>query len=297
MRWEDVVSNPPLQVKPGDRDSFLAQGYLVFPELVGGDELSRLQRGLADLIEQSRSLTESTTLFDLEAGHSSEHPRLRRAACVDDGDPVFWEFCSTSVLPDIASDILGPDLRFRDAFANLKWADGGAAVDWHQDLAFYPHTNSGTCQFIVALDDITASNGPLTVIPGSHLEGMYSHYADDGAWIGAIPLDRVGEANLGNVRQITGRAGTVSVHQSLMLHYSAPNHSDTSRPVLVVTYAAADAAPYTAPPYKSSHYGEIVRGSEPGVAHHEEMTVILPPDWSHGYTSIFEHQESTPQEK
>ena len=296
MRWDDVVSNAPLHLDEAERGRFASDGYLAFAGLIGHDELDDLQRALADLVDQSRSLTASNGTFDLEIGHSHDNPRLRRVACVDDSDSVFWRFCSTSVLVDIAADILGPEVRFRDAFANLKWAEGGAAVDWHQDLAFYPHTNSGTCQFIVALDDITEANGPLTVIPGSHRDGMYSHYADDGTWIGAIPVERVGVDRVASARQITGSAGTVSVHHSLTLHYSAPNHSDASRPALVVTYAAADAAPYTAPPYTSSHYGEIVRGVEPGVAHHEEMTVILPPDWSHGYTSIFDHQHSATDE-
>ena len=77
--------------------------------------------------------------------------------------------------------------------------------------------------------------------------------------------------------------------------------SSQGRPVLVLTYSAADAIPYTAPAYPSSRYGVLVRGEEPGYAHHEELHVPMPPDWSDGYTSIFAHQEDQghqePQEK
>ena len=86
---------------------------------------------------------------------------------------------------------------------------------------------------------------------------------------------------------------TALVHHSCTLHGSASNQSDRGRPVLVITFAAADAIPYTAAPYPSSHYGKLVRGKEPRFAHHEELSVPLPPDWSSGYTSIYAHQEET----
>jgi hypothetical protein len=44
-------------------------------------------------------------------------------------------------------------------------------------------------------------------------------------------------------------------------------------------------------PYPSSHYGQLVRGSEPGYPHHEGLQMPLPPDCSAGYTSIFAHQD------
>lgn len=292
MRWNDVCSTPPRVIGDSGRRQWDELGYLAFSGMLGGVELKRLTAALGTIIEASRSLSESTHLLDLDAGHRSDSPRLRRAALIDDVDTVFWDFCRNSVLVDIAADVLGPNVRFRDAFANLKWSGGGAAVDWHQDLAFYPHTNAGTIQFVVALEELTSERGPLTVVPGSHKGPMYSHYDGDGAWVGAIGIEKLDAAMIDSAVQITGPAGSVSVHHALTLHYSAPNHSDTNRPALVITYSAADAIPYTAPPYRSSHYGQIVRGVEPGIAHHDEMTMILPPDWTHGYTSIFRHQDT-----
>ncbi len=301
MRWEEVCASSPLVIDDSGRERWEERGYLAFPALLAEDQLGSLQAALGAIIEASRSLSESTHLVDLDAGHRADAPRLRRAALIDDIDEVFWDFCRDSVLVDIASDVLGPNVRFRDAFANLKWSGGGAAVDWHQDIAFYPHTNTGTIQFVVALDDLTTERGPLTVVPGSHKGPMYSHYDADGVWVGAIASELLDDAAIESAVQITGPAGSVSVHHALTLHCSAPNHSDRNRPALVITYSAADAIPYTAPPYRSSHYGQIVRGEEPGIAHHEDMTMILPPDWSDGYTSIFRHQdalsaaESTPE--
>lgn len=294
MRWEDVCAQPPRLIGADGHRRWAEDGYLAFPGLIDTATVASLREGLNRIIESSRELTESTHFIDLDRGHTAASPRLRRAACIDDVDDRFWSFCQDSALVDIAADVLGPNVRFRDAFANLKWSGGGAAVEWHQDLAFYPHTNTGTCQFIVVLEDVTSDRGPLRVVPGSHRGPLHSHYAADGTWAGAIDPTTLTDVALDTAVELTGPAGSVSVHHGLMLHQSAPNHSDTSRPALVITYAAADSIPYTAPPYRSSHYGTIVRGEEPGVAHHEDLELILPPDWTHGYTSIFAHQDSPP---
>ena len=56
---------------------------------------------------------------------------------------------------------------------NIKAPEYGAAVEWHQDWAFYPHTNDDLLAIGVALDDCEEENGPLMVIPGSH-KGPYT---------------------------------------------------------------------------------------------------------------------------
>ena len=48
---------------------------------------------------------------------------------------------------------------------NTKFEKGGSAVEWHQDWAFYPHTNDDVLAVGVMLDDVNLSNGPLMVIP------------------------------------------------------------------------------------------------------------------------------------
>ena len=290
MRWEDVCAEPASVVGDDGRTSFREHGFLVLPGLLTESQLQPLRDGLAELVEQSRPLTASTHLLDLEDGHTAKEPRLRRAADIDDTHRAFWNLCSSSVLVDIAADLLGPNVRFREAYANMKWAGGGASVKWHQDLAFYPHTNTGTIQFLVALEDVTDEQGPPLMIAGSHRDSLYSHYDDAGDWLGAIEPARLDHLDLDGAVHVTGTAGTVSVHHGLTVHGSAANYSGRSRPMLIITFAAADALPYTAAPYRSSHHGQLVCGVEPGVAHHEEMTLALPPDWSAGYTSLFDHQ-------
>ena len=292
MKSDEILAIPAAALQQSQRESYFETGYLALPGLFDEAALAPLRKAVDRLLDLSRSVTRSNNQFDLEAGHSATNPRLRRVAYVDDLDETCWSLCADSLITDIAVDLLGPNLRFRDLFVNFKWAGGGAAVNWHQDIAFYPHTNTGTCQFLLALEDVESPQGPLQVIPASHKGPIYSHYDDQGAWTGAISSSDLASAGIDNAVELAGVAGSLTVHHSRTIHGSAANHSDRGRPMLVITYSAADAIPYTAAPYPSSHYGALVRGEQPSQAHHEELMMPLPPDWSAGYTSIFNHQEA-----
>ncbi len=291
MTPEEILAQPACFLTQEQRELFFDQGYLAFPGLIGEAHLRSLRAALAKVVDHSRSLSQSSDRFDLEAGHSADNPRLRRATYLDDFDPILWDLCAKSLVTDAAADLLGPNLRFRELMANFKWASGGAEVKWHQDLVFYPHTHVGTLQFLVLLEDVGPEQGPLQVIPGSHKGPLFEHYDGAGHWTGAIADADLARLPLDRAVALTGPAGTVTVHHSCMVHGSASNQSSSNRPAFVIGYSAADAIAYTAPPYPSSHYCQLIRGQEPRFAHHQALRMPLPPDWSGGYTSIFEHQD------
>jgi hypothetical protein len=291
MHTEEIFTHAPKVISQEQRQVYYDQGYLAFPGLIGPEDLERLRAATSRVVDLARPLTSSNQGFDLEAGHTAERPKLRRAAYLDDLDAAFWDLTSNSVLPDISADLLGPNIRFREMLINFKWAGGGAEVKWHQDIVFYPHTNAGTLQFLVMLEDVGEEQGPLQVVPGSHKLDLYEHYDEAGNWTGAMTETDLARVPMDQAVSLLGPAGTVSVHHSRTVHGSTCNLSSSSRPAIVVTYSAADAVPYTAPSYPSSRYGRLVRGQEPRFAHHEALHMPLPPDWSNGYTSIFEHQE------
>lgn len=290
MRPSDVLSHPARVLTQQEREFFFDQGYVVKKEIISRDWIERLKDGVARLVDKARELTASDGVFDLEAGHSADNPRLRRIAFMEEMDEIFWDFAQNSNLPDLAADLMGPDVRFREAMLNIKWKGGGQAVKWHQDIPFYPMTNFSVAQFLVCLDDVGSEQGPLLVVPESHKGPLYDHYDDDDNWLGFIPDDRLDEAGLDRAVELTGPAGTVTVHHCRALHASRANLSDRSRPVLIIGYAAADNRPYVAPAYRSKFYDTVVRGREARTVHLVGGDMRLPPDWSGGYTSIFDHQ-------
>ena len=65
-------------VSAAERESYLADGYLLLDGLIGEDWLGRLRTVVKGFVEESRRHTASGDLFDLAPGHSAVVPRLRR---------------------------------------------------------------------------------------------------------------------------------------------------------------------------------------------------------------------------
>ena len=216
-------------------------GYLMIENAVTAAELETLRRITYDLVDKSRSATESNDLYDLDEGHSAEHPRLTRIKLPHRQHPFFWELLRNSRITEVLTELLGPDTMLQTSKLNTKAPGGGAAVEWHQDWAFYPHTNDDMLALGLMLEDVDADNGPLMVIPGSHKGPVLSHMAN-GVFCGAIdPGDAAFEHD--KAVTLTGKAGDMTVHHVRTLHGSSPNMSNRNRLILFYECHAADAWP------------------------------------------------------
>ncbi|SMX41675.1 phytanoyl-CoA dioxygenase family protein [Maliponia aquimaris] len=225
-----------------DQRTFYAEnGYLKVEQVVTPAELAELQQVTNDLIEASRQVIESDDRFDLDKGHSAAAPRLTRIKLPHKQHPVYDRILKHSGVTEVLNDLLGPDTVLNTAKLNCKAPGGGAAVEWHQDWAFYPATNDSLLAFGLMLEDVTPENGPLMVIPGSHRGPVLSHHVN-GVFAGAIdPDDTLFEKE--RIVTLTGKAGDMTVHHVRLLHGSAPNLSDRARKILFYECAAADAWP------------------------------------------------------
>lgn len=216
-------------------------GYLVLEGLIQGDMLARMQSATDRLIDASRNVSESNDIYDLDHGHSPDAPRLTRIKLPHKQDAIFEEVLKRSPLTEVLTDLLGADTTLITSKLNTKAPGGGAAVEWHQDWAFYPHTNDDLLAFGVLLEDVDLDNGPLMVIPGTHKGPVLSHHTN-GVFSGAIdPDDPLFTPE--KAVTLTGKAGTVSIHHARILHGSAPNTSDRARKILFFECAAGDAWP------------------------------------------------------
>ena len=117
--------------------------------------------------------------------------------------------------------------------------DAGA-FGWHQDFAYFPHTNTDLCAVMVMLDDATPQNGCMSVVKGSHKLGMLKH-DNDGWFTGCCQEPKYWDEHPENVIPITPRAGGISMHHCLTLHASPANLSGNPRRGVVFEYRAADA--------------------------------------------------------
>ena len=155
-------------------DQFKRDGFLVVKAAIDANTLRALRETTDDFIERSRRVTETDAVFELEPSHSFEHPRLRRLKHPVTLSDVYWQTATSDAVLDRVAALIGPNIKFHHSKLNLKAEEGGAEIGWHQDFAFFPHTNFDMLACGIALDDSTPENGCLTVVPGSHLK-ILSH--------------------------------------------------------------------------------------------------------------------------
>lgn len=216
-------------------------GHLLIEDAVDAPTLAALRRVTEELIDASREVSESDEVYDLDEGHGPDTPRLTRIKLPHTRHPVFAELLRSERMREHFRALLGPDVTLLTSKLNTKAPGGGAAVEWHQDWAFYPHTNDDLLAFGLMLDDVGEENGPLMVVPGSHRGPVLDHHAG-GVFCGAVdPEDP--DLHLERAVALTGRAGSMTVHHARTLHGSAPNRSDRPRMILFFEAAAADAWP------------------------------------------------------
>ena len=291
MTPEDIVKHPPRVLTTKQRDDYFATGFLAAEDLVSEDWVRRLNAVSRIFLDWSRNLTESDGAYDLAPDHSAERPHVRRLRAPIDRDPLFWEFASQSVFADIAADLLGPDVKFHSGKLNYKWPGDGEVVKWHQDILAWPHTNYSLVTLGLYLDRVTAKEGPLTCVPGSHEGELFSHYGADGAWSGSISTADLATVDLDAAVELTGPAGTVSALDCRVIHGSRDNFTDRVRPLLLFVYSSADAFAWMPSPTPSSKSGEIVRGAPARMVHLDPRPCLVPPNWDkQGYGSIFASQ-------
>jgi len=225
-----------------DVQTYQRDGVIVVPGVLDAGTLSEVRSVIAELVAGSAKTLEHTDVYDLEPGHTAEAPRVRRIKTPHKVHNLFNEIVRSEPVLDILKKLLGPGLRLHGSKLNMKSAQYGSPVEWHQDWAFYPHTNDDVLAIGVLLDDCDLSNGPMLVTPGTHNREVWDHHGDDGCFAGLIDPDTIKD-EIERAVPCMGEAGSMSFHHVRALHGSAMNTSDRPRNLLLYEVAASDAWP------------------------------------------------------
>jgi len=214
-----------------ERDKVGEQGFAVLPRVVSPEIVDQI----SDAILQPASHRSRAGVR--HAMHLA--PVRRIAAC--------------SKLMALAGDMLGPKaFPFRATIFD-KSSDANWLVVWHQDTALplrhrldmpgwgpwskkegvsYAHAPAEVLSRVLALrihlDDSTADNGPLRVLPGTHK-------------LGVLDDDRIHQLSeqVAAVECLVPRGGVLAL-RPLLVHSSSKSRSEVPRRVLHIEYAASD---------------------------------------------------------
>src|SRR5262249_50392971 len=145
-------------------DSYRENGFLTIENVIAPDLVAEARAVVDAFVERSRAVSTHDDVYDLEPGHSAEEPRVRRLKDPCLHHPLFAEICRSEALLDLVAGLIGPQIRYQGSKLNMKAPRYGAPVEWHQDFAFYPHTNDDLLAVGVGLDDCTVENGCMLMV-------------------------------------------------------------------------------------------------------------------------------------
>ncbi len=223
--------------------TFEDQGFLFFPSLFSPEETAVLRAGAARAMARSGPEVvcepESDAVRLVYGAHRFEeafvrlgrHPRLIRAA----------------------EQLLAADgVYIHQSRLNPKVAFDGGAWDWHQDFATW-HDRDGLVEpralmVAVFIEDVTAANAPLLIVPASHKNGLV-HDANDNREAGGYTLFTIPPPILAElakdegIEAQIGPAGSVLICHSNIVHGSSNNITPWPRTIFYLNIAASDNSP------------------------------------------------------
>ncbi len=222
-------------------EGFLSRGYLRLGKVAAPEELAGLQRRIDDLmLGRVRYPNMRMQLFETGTG------KLRRtlgneAATlsyrrIDDleQDPLFLAYMQQPLFQRICRRCVGEVVSvFRSMFMN-KPARWEQTLPWHQDVgAGWGIDRNPIVTVWTALDEATAANGAMEIVPGSHAHGVINerHFL--------TPEEETRYAPPDKVETLEAEAGEAILLHNLMLHRSGTNPTDRPRRAFSSTYMEA----------------------------------------------------------
>jgi len=240
-----------------ERAAYRTDGYILRPRVFTAAELAPLRATVEEVIAQvieRASRPDGGPDFMLADGHRMQFSS--RTA-------IQWEWREgsrevrliepfTHLHPRFAQ--LWEDRRFVEPFLdalgvdavspytcklNLKRPREGSEFPWHQDYtywyAFAPQTAHEIATAILFLDDATAANGAIRVMPGSHHRGPARRDRHEPT---AFLADSA-RIDVSHEVLIDAPAGSMLLFPSLLLHRSSPNTSGQQRRAMLLSFQPA----------------------------------------------------------
>jgi phytanoyl-CoA hydroxylase len=274
-----------------DVEFYRREGYLVVPDVFSPEETEALRRTTDEMVAAATDLDAHNNIYDLEDSHRRGNPRVRRIKTPHLHHPVYAAASRNPKVIEILQRLINPSLRFDTGKLNLKAAGYGAPVEWHQDWAFYPHTNDDLAAVGIMMDDMEEANGPLLIVPGSHRGPTYDHHAD-GRFCGAMDFD-TSDVDFSKAVPLLGKAGSISIHHVRVIHGSATNVSNRSRRLLLYQYTAADAWPLKGIKDYKAYADAMVAGEDTLTPRVVATPVRMPYPEAEHEGSIYENQKGS----
>ena len=226
FEWQSP-SAAPRRLSEAQCAQYDEQGFVVLegvfpPDLM--DEIAASIDPIEARVEQFLKLQPGGKLFIARADEITFSTHLVLQS------PTFRSFVQEPAFAEIASDLVGPDVRLYWDQAVYKKPGTEAPFPWHQDNGYTYVEPQQYLTCWVALTDANTENGCPWVLPGLHRHGTLAHEATD---LGYVCIDEP------RVEPVPApvRKGGVVVLSSLTPHSTGANQTSSTRKAYIVQFA------------------------------------------------------------
>ncbi|MFD7934705.1 phytanoyl-CoA dioxygenase family protein [Streptomyces sp. NPDC059755] len=236
-------------------ENYRRDGYVFFPSLLDDDLQDQVSRELPEVLNE-----DGPQRFFEEDGKT-----VRAVYGLHQKKGIWKEIAERSPIARIARLLLEDEMYVYQWKINPKSAFSGEQWEWHRDFTFWAREDGMPTPAVLTagifFDETTEENGPLQVVPGSHLDNWHadtSYVAAAGesreannwsALVSAnlshsIPGDEAeSEAEKRGLFRATGRRGSVIFFHGNIIHGSMPNRSEAARTLGLITYNSVGNTP------------------------------------------------------
>jgi len=237
---------PSAPITQDQAQQFDCQGFLVMENILTLEELKTLQTAAEQALGQNQQFKPETVIT--EPGSNA----TRSIFEIHQQSPVMQRLAADSRLAGVVSFLLDDQVYVHQSRLNYKPGFKGQPFYWHSDFETW-HTEDGmpamrAISASVILTDNNADNGPLMLIPGSHLQFLScvgntpdNHYKQslkkqeygvpDDAHLAAM-------FNENGIISITAKAGSVIFFDCNIMHGSNSNITPLPRSNAFFVYNA-----------------------------------------------------------
>jgi ectoine hydroxylase len=216
-------------------DRFERDGYVFLPKVFSAAEVGLLA-------------AEAKRLFALEREEvwREDNGAPRTAFAAHLYSEPFRRLGAHPRLIEPVMQILSEEVCMHQFKVNAKAAFDGAVWQWHQDYGTWARDDlmpePRAMNIALFIDEVTAANGPLLFIPGSHRRGVVEAGHDlETTSYPLWTLDRASVRELadeGGLVAPVGPAGSVLLFHSNLVHASPPNISPWDRVIVYLSLCA-----------------------------------------------------------
>ncbi len=216
-------------------EAFQRDGFVVVPDLLTPDELTRFGRAVDAGVE--RRSQHDTRPLDQKSRYEQSFIQCQN----------LWEDCPDVRPLSFHPAIAGTAARLLGVPAVRLWHDqalykeaGGRETDPHQDHPYWPIVETDTVTAWIPFDGSTLESGAMGYLPGSHRLGLREFVNIFTPTPGPDDDPLTAHAELSGLEPVFIEVppGAVAFHHGLTFHLATPNTTGTVRRVHTAIYFA-----------------------------------------------------------